>query len=87
MTLSNSTVSGNATEYGGGGIASGYSGTLEIINSTFSGNSASYGGGIFNYGNGLTVTNSTLSGNSAGGYFNIYDGLGGGILNWIRALR
>jgi hypothetical protein len=82
--LSNSTVSGNATEYAGGGITNDSIGTLVIINSTFSGNSASYGGGIFNYGR-LTVTDSTLSGNSAGGYSNIYDGLGGGILNWSQA--
>jgi Chlamydia polymorphic membrane protein (Chlamydia_PMP) repeat len=82
LTLSSCTISGNSTEYGGGGIYNGYSGpaTLAIINSTFSGNSASYGGGIFNDSGG-TITNSTFSGNSAGGYSNTFDGLGGGIWN------
>src|SRR5262249_57771320 len=79
VTLSNSTLSGNSTEYGGGGIEN--HATLVISNSTFSGNSASFGGGIFNYSGTLTITNSTLSGNSAGGYSNIFDGLGGGIWN------
>jgi CSLREA domain-containing protein len=45
LTLNNSTVSANTTNYGGGGITNG--GTLTLNNSTVSANqSSSYGGGI-----------------------------------------
>ena len=75
LTITNSTLSGNAASAGGGisnseqmGIA-----TLAITNSTLSGNSASgagtSGGGIFNDTpnppSGVTITNCTLTGNSA----------------------
>ncbi|HEX4129272.1 MAG TPA: right-handed parallel beta-helix repeat-containing protein [Pirellulales bacterium] len=70
LTVSNSTVSGNSAEYGGG--IDDYEGTLTVINSTISGNSATYiGGGISAESDNeyalytLTVTGSTLSGNSA----------------------
>jgi hypothetical protein len=68
--VTNSTLSGNEADAGGGGISN--VGDLTVTNSTLSGNDANFGGGIDNFGV-LTVTNSTLSGNSADG--------GGGILN------
>jgi hypothetical protein len=64
VTLTNTTISGNSAQTGGG-IQNG-GGTLELINSTVSGNRALiYGGGIHTYGP-LTVRNSTVSGNTAG---------------------
>ncbi|MGQ0621975.1 MAG: choice-of-anchor D domain-containing protein [Panacagrimonas sp.] len=72
LTITNSTVSGNAAR-NGGGLFNG-AGTVILSNSTVSGNSASsYGGGIHNnsdafsnrYGT-VTMTNSTVSGNRAG---------------------
>ena len=79
ITLTDSTVSGNAAEFGlGGGILNG--GTATITDSTISGNTAVDGGGIINGGfrgfNGgtMTLTDSTVSGNTAsdngGGIFN-----------------
>ena len=68
LTLTDSTVSGNAAGYDGGGIRN-YA-TLTLTNSTVSGNAAGYGGGIRNYGT-LTLANSTAAGNAAG-----YDGGG-----------
>ena len=73
LTITNSTLSGNAAPTGnaGGGILN--SGTLTIVNSTLVGNLVvphGSGGGIFNIGT-LTITNSTFSGNT-----------GGGIANW-----
>ena len=74
LTVTNSTLSGNAAGTdGGGGIYNG--GTLAVASSTFLDNSAgasSEGGGIWNGGT-LTVTNSTFSANMAG--------LGGGMHN------
>jgi hypothetical protein len=73
LTLINSTVSGNAATYGGGGLHN-YFSTLTLINSTVSGNTARVGGGLFNYLGTLRLTNSTVSGNAAtyggGGLFN-----------------
>ncbi len=73
LTVSNSTISGNAATFGGGGIHS-IAGTVTVSNSTLSGNSAEYGGGIVNDSGTLTVSNSTISGNSA-------QRGGGGIVN------
>ncbi len=77
MTVTNSTLSGNAAFNGGGIYNDGGTATVTVTNSTFSGNAADgNGGGIFNFGGThVTVTNSTLSGNSA-------DGNGGGIFNF-----
>ena len=69
LTLSDSTLLGNVSGYGGGGIVN-YS-TATVTNSTLH-NSAIYGGGMFNRGT-EWVNDSTLSGNS-GSY-------GGGIYN------
>jgi hypothetical protein len=91
LTITNSTISGNSTNYelGGGGIFNAIGGTLTLLNSTVSRNSAacnyfpnpdfpgcSGGGGIYNSGT-LLVINSTIVGNST------YDCVagGGGILN------
>ena len=73
--LINTTVSGNATNFsGGGGIYNG--GSLEIVNSTINNNSSSFanGGGIYNRGS-LEIVNSTINNNSSGD-------LGGGIYLW-----
>jgi hypothetical protein len=86
LTLTNSTVSRNTSEYIGGGITNG--GTLTLTNSTVSGNTvvpgccepSTFGGGIANVGT-LTLTNSTVSGNTALGV-----GRGGGIYNQGDAL-
>jgi hypothetical protein len=65
VTLSNSTVSGNSANAGGGIYNLG---VLTLVNSTVSGNSARVdtGGGIFNLGT-VTLTNSTIAANSAVG--------------------
>jgi CSLREA domain-containing protein len=83
LSVTNSTLSGNTTKFGGGGgiaNASYYQGTshramLTVTGSILSGNSANggSGGGISNSGT-LSVTDSTLSGNST-------DSNGGGIYN------
>ena len=67
LTLTESTVSGNAADNDGGGIFNN-AGTLTLINSIVSGNNAGVdGGGIRNDPGGtLTLTNSTVSGNAAG---------------------
>jgi len=77
LTVTNSTLSGNSADNGGGIYNLEYS-RLTVTNSTLSSNSAgNAGGGIYNllYAR-LTVTNSTLSSNSA-----FY---GGGIFNYER---
>ncbi len=71
-TIINSTISGNATQFGSGGGIYAF-GTLSVLNSTISANSASsHGGGI--YASAIaTITNSTISGNAT------QFGVGGGI--------
>src|SRR5205807_128856 len=81
LTVTNSTVTGNSANNGGGIFYNG-GGTLTVINSIISGNSASTGGGM---GSGLqgttiaTVRDSTVSGNSASSN-------GGGIFNYPQTL-
>ncbi len=70
LTLTDSTVTGNYAQYGGG--VSNRIGSLTMTNSTISGNSASTrgGGGIHNgstINSVATVTDSTISGNFTGG--------------------
>jgi hypothetical protein len=86
VTVTNSTISGNAVAQGGvpatgGGVAC--SGPVTVINSTISGNTVGgymcEGGGIHNGGT-LTLTNSTLSGNSAS------SGQGGAISNTAQTM-
>ena len=85
LTLTDSTVRGNSTEFGyGGGIYTEFDpGAVVVANSTISGNSTTgnfaSGGGIFAYSNNLTLTNSTVSGNSTTGT----DSDGGGIANFL----
>ena len=73
LTLTNCTLSGNISMYGGGGINNN-GGTLTLVQCTLSGNTATnnFGGGIYNNGL-LTLNQCTLSGNAAGA--------GGGIAN------
>ena len=74
LTLNDSTVSGNTSQYSAGGINN-EEGTLTLNNSTVTGNSTqSYGGGIAHGYGDLTLNNSTVSDNTAGGE-------GGGISN------
>jgi len=76
LTLTNSTVSDNTSQFGGG--IYNYNGTLTLTNSTISGNTASgRGSGIINLDSTLTLTNSTVSGNTASGA----NSNGGGIIN------
>jgi len=81
VTLTNSTVSGNTSPFGGGGGIYNNVGTLILDNSTVSTNTASSGqpavgggGGIYNSNGTVTLNNSTVSGNtspySGGGIFN-----------------
>jgi predicted outer membrane repeat protein len=72
VTLTNSTVSGNAAASGdGGGIYA--SGTVTLTNSTVSGNTAASGdgGGIW-AGSGATIRNSTIAFNTANNGGGIY---------------
>ena len=62
VMVSDSTISGNSANWGGG-IKNENLRTLTLISSTISGNSRD---GIENYGS-LTVTNTTISGNSGEG--------------------
>ena len=65
LTVGNSTVSGNASDWGGGIFNRGVR-EPTIRNSTISGNDASFdGGGLLNFGT-LTVTDSTVADNVAG---------------------
>ncbi len=76
LTVNNSTFTGNATPYGGGGIYNAT--TATVTNSTFNTNSSSNGGGIFNNYGTLMVTNSTFNNNSASS--------GGGVSNAVGTL-
>jgi len=71
MTLTNSTVSGNTTNYGG---AIENEGTMTLTNSTVSGNAADFGSAIQNVGT-LTLTNTLVDndcdGNTVSGGGNI----------------
>jgi hypothetical protein len=84
VTIINSTLSGNSTDYDGGALSTGTfktPGTATVINSTISGNSASgSGGGIATNYSGLDVINSTISGNSAAD-------VGGGIVSSHAGVR
>jgi hypothetical protein len=85
--IENSVVSGNKTNYDGGGIYS--RGYLFVTRSTISGNSAisaspgeysSFGGGIYNSYGILVIENSTISGNKVKSF--PYDSYGGGIAHY-----
>lgn len=76
LTISNSTISGNHAEFGGGLYATSAYFPVEIFNSTISGNYAlDDGGGIYmGRGAGVTLTQSTVTNNSTGV---LYDSIGG----------
>ena len=62
VTVSNSTISNNSAEYGGG-ISVDTGSALRLVNSLVDGNQADIGGGIAAaYGATLTVVNTTISG-------------------------
>jgi hypothetical protein len=63
VTVTNSTVSGNAAGGNGGGVAA--AGAVTVTNSTISGNTASVNGGGVGANGVITVTNSTISSNTA----------------------
>src|SRR5262245_27796539 len=62
LTVIDSRIYGNASDFSGGGIFN--YGTVTLLNSLVDSNTAVSGGGIFSQGT-LTVVNSTISGNSA----------------------
>ena len=83
LTLTNTDVTANIAEIGGG-IWNRQKATLTMTNSSVTANTASReasanGGGINNFGGTLVLNNSTVSGNMAGG-------IGGGITNLISAV-
>ncbi len=73
LTVTGSTISGNSTVVGGGGISN--IGEATVTNSTISGNSAPTNGGGIASGGTLTVVNSTITGN----HVNFATGIGGGV--------
>jgi hypothetical protein len=95
MTLLNTTVSGNTSDFNGGGVFN--SGTLELNNCTITANSANGGGGglFLNFNPGFTflsIQNTIVAGNPVGGDVgggfttypsggsNLFGGLGGTIV-------
>jgi hypothetical protein len=67
LELVDTVVTGNASDWNGGGIANLYGGRLTVANSTVSGNSAVRdGGGVFGRETAVTVADSVISGNTAG---------------------
>jgi hypothetical protein len=73
-TISDCVVSGNSTQYNGGGIWAGSYETLTITDSIVSGNTAGEGAGIFSAG-AVNISGCTVSGNAT-------NGDGDGILNF-----
>ena len=72
LTINDSTISSNSTDFIGGGIYNTFDSTTRITNSTISGNTAAAsGGGIYSESD-LTINDSTISGNST-------DSSGGGV--------
>ena len=70
LTVMNSTISGNSSDFGGGIYNYGTGSNLRVMNSTISGNSSTNGGGgIDNFDGAVEVNNSTIAENraSAGG--------------------
>lgn len=80
LKLTNSTLRGNTTTIGGGGLLNG--GTATVTSTTIHKNKAFQGGGIYNYGT-LNVKNSTIDQNRAVGLpMGIQDPDGGGLFNF-----
>jgi hypothetical protein len=78
MTLSGSTIAGNASQSEGGGLEASY-GSVQIVNCTISGNtSAMFGGGVSLFGTAsVELTSVTITGNTANGTDQILTGGGG----------
>jgi hypothetical protein len=79
VTATDTTVSGNTAEFGGGIYNAFGNATMTLERSTISANGATNGGGIYNWGT-LSATNSTVSGNTAaesGGGIMFNKGAGG----------
>ena len=80
LTIENTTLAGNLTNFGNGGAIRNNGGTLALTNSTLSGNAAgNVGGAIVSVGRGATlmVRNTTIVGNAApSGGGGIYNGEG-----------
>ncbi len=89
VTVTDSSVTGNAASEEGGGLWNSSTGTFSVTGSTVSGNIArgpaadQGGGGLFNDGGLLQVTDSQVTGNVADGA----SGSGGGILNNLGTLE
>jgi hypothetical protein len=87
VTVSNTTLSGNSANQGGGieispGVVN--PGSVAVSDSTLAGNTASTaGGGIIVFGGSVTVTNSTLAGNSSGPPHGADEAVGGGGGIWV----
>lgn len=88
LTVTNGTVSGNATVQGGGIFASSGS-TVTITGSTITGNTTTtgfgFGGGIRATATALTITGSAITGNRAGNGGGIYADGSGGTLTMTRS--
>ncbi|MDB4766281.1 hypothetical protein OAG71_01190 [bacterium] len=73
VSLADSTVSGNYSNRGGGGLFSRYTGSLSLTNSSVSGNrrggTGTAGGGIYVGGNVFLTNNSSVSGNEGGAIY------------------
>lgn len=66
LTVSDSTISGNTSQFNGGGLRT-FNGAIQVVSSTVTGNSAvTSGGGIRISGGSLSVQQSTVSNNQAG---------------------
>lgn len=79
LTITDSVVSGNAAD-SGGGIYLTPMAELVLLRTSVSGNTATAaGGGIYNYGGSATITESTISGNSAVDAGGISNGAGGSL--------
>jgi CSLREA domain-containing protein len=75
LSVKNSSVQYNSSDWAGGGIYNEENGKLTVTNSTLTANRADFGGGGIHSSSSLTVNNSTLSANISASY-------GGGIVNW-----
>lgn len=76
QTISNSLISNNFANCGGGGYVD--HGSAGMINTTITGNGSVYGGSVCDYAGSVTLTNTTVTGNNAFGH-------GGGITGYDNA--
>ena len=83
LTMEESTVANN-TGYGGGGLNLYFSPNVTLTDSAVEDNVASggAGGGIFNWGTRLALIRTIIARNRASAHGNVWQGLGGGVLNY-----